>query len=139
MVDGAPSATTPSGLVVSNADGILTISGTPSTNITTSSELGYTVTTTNSGCTPAKEYTGTISISPQPILMINSGTNTQTICEGVAMTDIVIDALQGANNAIISGMYSPQESLGNLMQRQHNSQFPVRHLALMRTLHITIV
>ena len=112
MVDGAPSATTPSGLVVSNADGILTISGTPSTNITTSSELGYTVTTTNSGCTPAKEYSGTISISPQPILLINSGTNTQTICEGVAMTNIVIDAAQGANNAIISWDVQPPGIFG---------------------------
>ena len=112
IINGVPSATTPSGLVVSNADGILTISGTPSTNITTSSELGYTVTTTNSGCTPAKEYTGTISISPQPILLINSGTNTQTICEGVAMTDIVIDAAQGANNAIISWDVQPPGILG---------------------------
>ena len=112
IVDGAPSATTPSGLVVSNADGILTISGTPSTNITTSSELGYTVTTTNSGCTPAKEYSGTISISPQPILLINSGTNTQTICEGVAMTNIVIDAAQGANNAIISWDVQPPGIFG---------------------------
>jgi hypothetical protein len=112
MVDGAPSATTPSGLVVSNADGILTISGSPSTNITTSSELGYTVTTTNSGCTPAKEYSGTISISPQPILLINSGTNTQTICEGVAMTNIVIDAAQGANNAIISWDVQPPGIFG---------------------------
>ncbi|MGB2418433.1 MAG: PKD domain-containing protein, partial [Flavobacteriaceae bacterium] len=102
----------PSGLVVSNADGILTISGTPSTNITTSSELGYTVTTTNSGCTPAKEYSGTISISPQPILLINSGTNTQTICEGVAMTNIVIDAAQGANNAIISWDVQPPGIFG---------------------------
>ena len=33
IINGVPSATTPSGLVVSNADGILTISGTPSTNI----------------------------------------------------------------------------------------------------------
>ena len=112
MINGAPSTTTPSGLVVSNADGILTISGTPSTNITTSSELSYTVITTNSGCTPAKEYTGTISISPQPILLINSGTNTQTICEGVAMTDIVIDAAQGANNAIISWDVQPPGILG---------------------------
>ena len=51
-IDGSlPSATTPSGLIMSNNDGMLTISGTPADNITSSTELEYTVTTINSGCT----------------------------------------------------------------------------------------
>ena len=106
-VDGIPTTLTPNGLIINNADGILTISGKPSANITSSSEIGYTVETTNSGCTPAKSYSGIISIAPKPVLLINSGTNTQTICEGEALTDIVIDSAQGANNAIITWDIQP--------------------------------
>jgi hypothetical protein len=104
---GLPTALTPNGLIVNNADGILTISGKPSANITSSSEIGYTVETTNSGCTPAKSYSGIINIAPKPVLLINSGTNTQTICEGEALTDIVIDSAQGSNNAIITWDIQP--------------------------------
>ena len=106
-VDSLPTALTPNGLIVNNADGILTISGKPSANITSSSEIGYTVETTNSGCTPAKSYSGIISIAPKPVLLINSGSNTQTICEGESMTDIVIDSAQGSNNAIITWDVQP--------------------------------
>jgi hypothetical protein len=106
-VDGVTSATPPPGLLVSNSNGILTISGTPLNNITSSSELEYTVTTTNSGCTPAKQYTGTITVSPKPVILMNSGSNAQTVCEGVAITDIVVDTAQGANNATLAWDIQP--------------------------------
>ena len=57
------------GFIINNVDGILTISGKPSANITSSSEIGYTVETTNSGCT-AKSYSGIISIAPKPVLLL---------------------------------------------------------------------
>ena len=107
-IDGSPpSATTPTGLVMSNNAGILTISGTPSDNITSSTELEYTVTTINSGCTPATSYTGVITILPKPQLILNSGPSNQIKCEGESITDVVIDVTQGANNAVITWDLQP--------------------------------
>ncbi|MGB1941221.1 MAG: hypothetical protein ACPHOD_01045, partial [Flavobacteriaceae bacterium] len=107
-IDGSPpSATTPTGLVMSNNAGILTISGTPSDNITSSTELEYTVTTINSGCTPATSYTGVITIIPKPQLILNSGPSNQIKCEGESITDVVIDVTQGANNAVITWDLQP--------------------------------
>ena len=53
----------PSGLVVDNQEGNLTISGTLE-NFNSGDEISYSVTTNNSGCTPAKEYSGIITIVP---------------------------------------------------------------------------
>ena len=107
-IDGSlPSATTPSGLIMSNNDGMLTISGTPADNITSSTELEYTVTTINSGCTPATSYSGMITIIPKPQLILNNGPSNQNKCEGEPITDVVIDVTQGANNAIITWDLQP--------------------------------
>jgi hypothetical protein len=105
-IDGLPS-TTPTGLIINNNAGILTISGTPSDNITSSTELEYTVTTINSGCTPATSYTGVITILPKPQLILNSGPSNQIKCEGESITDVVIDVTQGANNAVITWDLQP--------------------------------
>ena len=53
----------PSGLVVDNQEGNLTISGTLE-NFNSGDEISYSVTTNNSGCTPAKSYSGIITIVP---------------------------------------------------------------------------
>ena len=53
----------PSGLVVDNQEGNLTISGTLE-NFYLGDEISYSVTTNNSGCTPAKSYSGIITIVP---------------------------------------------------------------------------
>ena len=92
---------------MSNNDGMLTISGTPADNITSSTELEYTVTTINSGCTPATSYTGMITIIPKPQLILNNGPSNQNKCEGEPITDVVIDVTQGANNAIITWDLQP--------------------------------
>ena len=107
IVDGIPASNTPSGFIVGNTAGILTISGSPSGNFTSDTEFEYTVTTVNSGCTPATSYTGTITVIPKPVLFINSGPINQTVCEGVPINDVVIDSALGATNAIITWDFSP--------------------------------
>ena len=109
FVDGValPSQTRPSGLNVSIANGVLSISGTPSANISSDSELEYIVKTSNNGCTSGKFYEGKITVIAKPLLLLKSGLSNQTICEGLPITDIVIDAVQGANNAVISWDVDP--------------------------------
>ena len=107
FIDGVQSLSPPSGLNVSIANGILTISGTPSANISSNSQLKYIVKTSNSGCTTGKSYEGEITVVAKPLLLLNSGLNNQTVCEGLPITDIVIDAAQGANNAVITWDINP--------------------------------
>jgi hypothetical protein len=109
FVDGValPSQTRPSGLNVSIANGVLSISGTPTANISSDSELEYIVKTSNSGCTSGKFYEGKITVIAKPLLLLNSGLSNQTVCEGLQITDIVIDAVQGANNAEITWDVDP--------------------------------
>ena len=54
-IDGVPALGTPSGLMVNNTGGVLSVSGTPAPSLN-SSLIEYVVETTNSGCTPAVRY-----------------------------------------------------------------------------------
>jgi len=102
-IDGVPALGTPSGLLVNNTGGVLSVSGTPAPSLN-SSLIEYLVETTNSGCTPAVRYPagdrGKINVIPKPLISSN-GSNNLTSCEGVPITDIVFNTSLGADNASI--------------------------------------
>ena len=87
----------PPGLNGSIIDNRIIITGTPTVNVSVSStnDYSYTVETIGPSCGSATE-SGEISLVPNPRLqLINSGTNTQTICEGEPLTDIVYSTFDG--------------------------------------------
>ncbi|MBK8474309.1 MAG: hypothetical protein IPL33_20260 [Sphingobacteriales bacterium] len=93
----------PAGVIGSFGAGVLTISGTP----TASGTFNYTVTTTGNGCTVATDG-GTITVNPNHTLSLTSApaTETQTLCQGVAITDITYSVGGGATSVNISGLPS---------------------------------
>jgi len=84
-------------MVVSN----FVITGTP----TTPGVYNYTVTSSGGSCAPAT-FNGTITVSPAPTITLSSamGTDSQTICEGSAITNITYTIGGSATVASASGL-----------------------------------
>ena len=107
---GATNATVtglPSG-VTSSFDataGVLSIEGTPTDNIASESTYNYTVTTSGSGCNE-QVLRGTITVQPlaELSLLASSGALDQVLCEGEAITPILIALQGGTDIASISGL-----------------------------------
>ena len=91
----------PAGVSFGVNAGVVTISGTPSSDITASTSTTYTVTTTG-GCTP-DTLDGTITVEPDHNMVISAGSASQTICEGDSISDIDFTLSEGANSAILVG------------------------------------
>ncbi|WP_430934242.1 gliding motility-associated C-terminal domain-containing protein, partial [Saccharicrinis sp. 156] len=77
--------------------GVFTVTGTPTESGT------YTV-TTSGGCTDVSA-TGTVTLSPQPTVTLTSvsGTNSQSVCPGTAITDITYN-IANATGATVTGV-----------------------------------
>ena len=84
--------------------GIVTISGTPTVNITATTVFNYTVTTAGSPCNSLT--TGTITIDPDDDLNLIStaGTEAQILCEGETIDDIIYQFSGGAISAVVTGL-----------------------------------
>ena len=101
-VNSIPS-TLPAGLIIGNDNGVLTISGTPLDNYSSVTDIEYTVTTVNNGCSPSGPEIkgGVITVTPRPEISPSSGQPSQTLCEDVSLTPIVFDTAFGATNVDI--------------------------------------
>ncbi|MGX7667936.1 choice-of-anchor J domain-containing protein, partial [Flavobacterium pedocola] len=102
-VSNAPGATVtglPTGVTGSFTAGVFTITGTP----TESGTFNYTVTTTG-GCTPDAVATGTITVAPLSMIALASatGTDAQSLCETVAITNIDY-TVSNATGATVTGL-----------------------------------
>ncbi len=97
---GATVTGLPSGVTGAFSAGIFTISGTP----TASGTFSYTV-TTSGGCSPAATATGSITVTATPTLALSSavGTDAQTVCKNVAVTNITY-AVTNATGATVTGL-----------------------------------
>ena len=90
--------------------GVVTLSGTPSANITSSTNYDYTVTTTGSGLCNEVSRSGTIAVTPDPQVVhdTNFGALTQVVCEGTAINPIRFDLLEIESNATVTVTNLPQ-------------------------------
>ena len=91
--------------MVSSA-GVVTLTGTPSANITATTDYDFTVTTSGSGCQQAS-ISGTITTTPTPRVVPsagNTGALVQTICEGVAIDAITYDLVDDAESVVVNGL-----------------------------------
>jgi hypothetical protein len=99
----------PSGMIFDfdAAAGILSIEGTPTDNITLENTYNYTISTTGGGCNQ-QIFRGTISIQPKAELKLlaSSGTLNQVLCEGEAITPILIALEGGTDFSSITGLPS---------------------------------
>jgi len=107
LEDGATGATVtglPAGVSLNVASNVARISGTPIVTITTSTVYSYTITTTGSLCSGST--TGTITIDPADDLSLISavGTDSQVICEGDSINNIIYQFSGGATSANITGL-----------------------------------
>ncbi|MFV5689057.1 PKD-like domain-containing protein [Flavobacterium sp. ZT3R25] len=97
---GAGVAGLPAGISGNFSGGIFTISGTP----TVSGSFPYTITTTGT-CTQTTA-TGTITVNPIAIISLTSGvgTNIQTRCINVAISNIIYTINGGGTGAGVTGL-----------------------------------
>ncbi len=99
---GAAVTGLPAGITGTYAGGVFTISGSP----TVTGTFNYTVSTTG-GCSAATATaTGTIIVNTGTTLVLTSaaGTNTQTVCIGSPITNIVYTAGNGATGVTATGL-----------------------------------
>ena len=83
------------------------ISGTPTVNITSTTNYPFEVKTNGSACAPEVVLSGTIQVKPIETLTLSSdpSTENQTICAGTGtntLDPIIYDFGQGANSAVVS-------------------------------------
>ena len=104
----------PPGLNWSITDNRITISGTPTVNVSATSTniYTYTVETIGASCTPITE-TGVIDLVPNPMIQLISGLNTQSVCEDEAIVDIVYNTIDGAENVELTWDSQPNGIYGN--------------------------
>ena len=107
LVDGATGATVtglPAGVSLNVASGSVTISGTPTDDITTQTVYNYTITTTGSPCSGTA--TGTITVDPDDDLDLTSavGTDSQVLCETDPLVAIDYEFSAGATSATVSAL-----------------------------------
>ena len=105
--EGATSATVsglPSGVTSTIVGNELTISGTPTDDITTQTVYNYTVTTIGS-CADTS-LSGTITVDPEGRLNLISpvGTDAQILCENTPIALIEYQLLDGATGATGTGL-----------------------------------
>ena len=85
---------------------LITITGTPTVNVVTTTVYTYTVTTTGVsdrfGNCEAKTVTGTITVLPDNELILSSGQMSQTLCVGSPITPFTIDLFGGATSYSIN-------------------------------------
>ena len=87
---GATVSGLPAGVsAVDDLAGTITISGTPTTAV--GSPFNYTVLTTGGLCTPQLSLNGSITVTATPTISLTSlaSTTSQSVCSGVAITNIV--------------------------------------------------
>ena len=94
LVDGATGATVtglPAGISFSFVSDIITMSGFPTVNITSTTVYNYTITTTGTSCSGTT--TGTITLDPDDDLALISpvGSESQALCEAEPLVDIVYE------------------------------------------------
>ncbi|MFD2041472.1 hypothetical protein ACFSJW_19050, partial [Flavobacterium artemisiae] len=99
----------PAGVTGSFADGVFTISGTP----TASGTFNYTVTTTG-GCSSAS-LSGSITVNPDAAIALSSAVETasQTLCISTPLTGIVYTPLSGATGAALTAGALPAGVTGS--------------------------
>ena len=88
--------------------GVVTISGIPTDNITSTTSYNYSITTTGGNCVE-KTLNGTIEVTPSPSISLNAssaGSNAQTVCEGQTIQTITLDLadLGSSSNVVVSNL-----------------------------------
>ena len=81
---------------------LLTITGTPTIDVVTTTVYTYTVTTTGLGNCEAKTVTGTITVLPNHNITLNTANDTQSVCESTPIDDIVYTLSEGATGYAFS-------------------------------------
>jgi len=83
---------------------IATLTGTPTNNISTTTDYAYTITSLGSGCQQASK-SGVFSVIPKPRVELSPssvGTLSQTACEGVAIDPITYDLLDIDSGSLVT-------------------------------------
>ena len=95
---GATITGLPTGVTGTYAAGVVNINGTP----TVSGLFSYTVTATGCG---SPSLSGTITVTPTPTITLSSaaGTDAQTVCNGIAITNITYSVTDGTT-ATVTGL-----------------------------------
>jgi hypothetical protein len=103
-VSGVSVSGLPQGVSYLYASGVLTISGTSTTNLTSPKVYTYTVTTLGATCN--NQVQGIIKINPDDDISLSStvGTDSQTLCEGDAIDDIEFALTGGSSGATVTGL-----------------------------------
>ena len=94
----------PLGVTFSIINDLVTISGTPSVNITTQTVYPYTITTI--GTCADTSLSGTITVDAEGGLVLTSptGTDSQILCEDTPIAPIEYQLLDGATGAAVTGL-----------------------------------
>jgi trimeric autotransporter adhesin len=98
---GADVTGLPTGVTASVSGTTLTISGSP----TVAGTFNFSVSTTGNACTPATA-SGTITVNPTHTITLTTANNTQTICSGNAIGNIIYSIGGGATGAGVTGLPS---------------------------------
>ena len=109
--NGASVSGLPPGVSGTYNSGLFIISGSPIS--AAGSPYTYTVTTSGASCAVAS-ITGTITVTPAAVITLTSGagTNPQTACKGIPVTDVTF-AVNGATGAGVSGLPAGVNGLFN--------------------------
>lgn len=88
--------------------GVVTLSGIPTDNITSTTSYNYSITTTGGNCVE-KTLNGSIEVTPSPSISLNTlsaGSTSQTVCEGQTIQTITLDLadLGSSSNVVVSNL-----------------------------------
>lgn len=88
--------------------GIVSLSGSPTANITTTTVYDYSITTTGGSCVE-KTLSGTVEVTPAPTITLSTtsvGSSSQTVCEGEAIQTITFDLadLGSSSNVVVKNL-----------------------------------
>ena len=88
--------------------GVVTLSGIPTDNITSTTSYNYSITTTGGNCV-GKTLNGSIEVTPSPSISLNTlsaGSTSQTVCEGQTIQTITLDLadLGSSSNVVVSNL-----------------------------------
>lgn len=98
---GANVSGLPQGVSYVFSNGNLTISGTPSANISNTRTYNYTISTTGDATISTME--GSITVNPTANLIVSSGAQEQIVCQGEPLEAITI-TLEGTNDAEVTNL-----------------------------------
>ena len=107
---------------LSVSSGVVTLSGTPTVDISSTTEYNFTVTTIGSGC-QEESISGKITTTPTPRIepsATNTGALSQVACEGTPIQTITLDLVDVAPNPAVTVTNLPEgvyfNTIGNTVE-----------------------